>query len=279
MKIGVCVHHGAMRTEEAFAKMTEKGIHYCQFVSWNPSLWTDEEREHILAAAKKYDVTITAFWCGWTGPVAWNFYEGQETLGLVPIAYRHQRMNEILAGAKFAKSLGLNTVITHAGYLPENPYDPNYASLLVCLRHIAQTLREDGQEFLFETGQETPVTLLRTIEDIGLDNVGINLDTANVILYGKANPVDALDVFGKYVRGVHCKDGLYPTNGRELGMEVKIGAGKANLRACIRKLHELGYDRTLTIEREIEGAQQDIDIIEAKALLEQYVKEAEENAE
>ena len=134
----------------------------------------------------------------------------------------------------------------------------------------------DGQAFLFETGQETPVTLLRTIEDIGCDNVGVNLDTANVILYGKANPVDALDVFGKYVRGVHCKDGLYPTNGRELGKEVKIGSGKANLREVIRKLHKLGYAGTLTIEREIEGAQQDADILEARELLSNYVKEAEE---
>lgn len=278
MQIGVCVHHNAKKTDEAFAKMVANGFTCCQFISWDPTLWTEEEREHILAAVKKHNVTITAFWCGWTGPVAWNFYEGQETLGLVPVAYRHQRMNEILAGAKFAKSLGLDTVITHAGFLPENPYDPNYSGLLVCLRKIAETLKADGQDFLFETGQETPVTLLRTIEDIGLDNVGINLDTANVILYGKANPLDALEVFGKYVRGVHCKDGLYPTNGRELGMEVKIGEGKANLRGCIKKLHELGYTGTLTIEREIEGAQQDIDILASKELLEGYVKEAEASA-
>ena len=228
-------------------------------------------------AAEKYHITITAFWCGWTGPVVWNFYEGQETLGLVPTAYRHQRMNEILSGAQFAKSLGVRTIVTHVGFLPENPYDPHYPALLVCLRKIAETLKADGQDFLFETGQETPVTLLRTIEDIGFDNVGVNLDTANVILYGKANPVDALDVFGKYVRGVHCKDGLYPTNGRDLGKEVKIGEGKANLREVIRKLYHLGYKGTLTIEREIEGEQQDLDIIEARDLLMQYVKEAEES--
>lgn len=276
MRIGVCVGHQAQKTDEAFGKMAKNGFSCCQFISWNPTLWTEEEREHILAAAKKYDITITAFWCGWTGPVAWNFYEGQETLGLVPTAYRHQRMSEILAGAKFAKSIGVNTVVTHVGFLPENPYDPHYPALLVCLRKIAETLKADGQDFLFEAGQETPVTLLRTIEDTGFDNVGINLDTANVILYGKANPVDALDVFGKYVRGVHCKDGLYPTNGRELGKEVKIGEGKANLREVIRKLHALGYTGTLTIEREIEGAQQDVDILEARELLASYVTEAEE---
>ena len=75
---------------------------------------------------------------------------------------------------------------------------------------------------------------------------------------------------------MHCKDGLYPTNGRELGKEVKIGSGKANLREVIRKLHKLGYAGTLTIEREIEGAQQDADILEARELLSNYVKEAEE---
>ena len=277
MDVGVCVGHQALKTEEAFFKMKQNGFSCCQFISWNPSLWTSEEREHILMAAEKYDITITAFWCGWTGPVVWNFYEGQETLGLVPTAYRHQRMNEILSGAQFAKSLGVRTIVTHVGFLPENPYDPHYPALLVCLRKIAETLKADGQDFLFETGQETPVTLLRTIEDIGFDNVGVNLDTANVILYGKANPVAAVDVFGKYVRGVHCKDGLYPTNGRDLGKEVKIGEGKANLREVIRKLYHLGYKGTLTIEREIEGEQQDLDIIEARDLLMQYVKEAEES--
>ncbi len=278
MQIGVCVHHNAMKTREAFQKMTESGFSCCQLVSWNPTLWTDEEAEHILSAAKEFGVTITAFWCGYTGPVIWNFYEGQETLGLVPVAYRHQRMNELLAGAAFAKKLGVSDVVTHVGYLPENPYDPNFAGVVVCIRHIADKLKESNQNFLFETGQETPVTLLRTIEEIGRDNVFINLDTANLILYGKGNPVDALDVFGKYVKGLHCKDGRFPTNGRELGEEVPIGEGKANLRAVIQKLHALSYTGTLTIEREIEGAQQDVDILNARALLQSYIKEAEEEA-
>ena len=74
---------------------------------------------------------------------------------------------------------------------------------------------------------------------------------------------------------MHCKDGYYPTNGRELGVEVKIGQGKANLKECIKKLHALGYTGSLTIEREIQGAQQDIDILEARDLLTEYVKAAE----
>ena len=99
--------------------------------------------------------------------------------------------------------------------------------------------------------------------DTGLMNVGINLAPANLIMYGKANPVDALDVFGEYVMGVHAKDGKYPTNGNELGVETRIGEGKVNFPAFIAKLKEVGYDGAVTIEREISGEEQIRDIKES----------------
>ncbi|MFO8212519.1 hypothetical protein R2K36_34225, partial [Pseudomonas aeruginosa] len=78
---------------------------------------------------------------------------------------------------------------THVGFLPENPHDPMYAGLIDALREVAQHLKKNGQYLLFETGQETPVAILRAMEDIGTGNLGVNLDTGNLILYGKANPV------------------------------------------------------------------------------------------
>ena len=108
---------------------------------------------------------------------------------------------------------------------------------------------------------------------MGCDNLGINLDTANLILYGKANPVDALDVFGRYVRNLHAKDGLYPTNGHDLGTEVRLGDGKVDFRALFQKLKELGYDSYVTIEREIEGPEQAADILYAKEYLEKIISE------
>ena len=136
------------------------------------------------------------------------------------------------------------------------------------MRYLARILKSRGQYFLFETGQEAPVTLLRTIEDIGTDNLGINLDPANLLMYGLGNPIDALSVFGQYVRNVHGKDGLCPTNGRLLGPEVPIGQGMVNYPAFIAKLKSIGYDRYITIEREISGDQQIKDIQAAKQLLE-----------
>ena len=139
-----------------------------------------------------------------------------------------------LTNAGFARDIGVTDVITHVGFIPENPNDPEFESIVLTLRHICKTIGEFGQYFLFETGQETPTTLLRTIEEIGTGNLGVNLDTANLILYGRGNPVDALDVIGKYVRNTHMKDGFYPVSGRSLGKEVPLGEGKVNVREFIK---------------------------------------------
>ena len=93
--------------------------------------------------------------------------------------------------------------------------------------------------------------MLRCFEKVGTDNLGVNLDTANLILYGKANPVDALDVFGKYVRNLHAKDGRYPVNGHDLGMETPIGQGKVDFYGVFQGLRELGYQGDVIIEREL----------------------------
>ena len=183
------------------------------------------------------------------------------------------RVEQLCAGADFAHWLGITDVVTHMGFIPENPNDPNFASFCVAVRTVAQHLKAQGQWLLFETGQETPVTMLRCFEQVGCDNLGVNLDTANVILYGRANPVDALDVFGRYVRNLHAKDGLYPVNGHDLGREVKIGEGKVDFKALFEKLKALGYTSHVTIEREIEGEQQLRDILESRAYLQRVLNE------
>ena len=101
--------------------------------------------------------------------------------------------------------------------------------------------------------------------------MGINLDPANLIMYGKANPVDALEVFGEYVRGIHGKDGRYPTDGHQLGAEVPLGQGKVNYPAFIAKLKEIGYQGDITIEREISGEEQKKDIRLAKEILDRLL--------
>lgn len=272
MKIGTCVIVSSMEgIEEKFSTLQKNGFDSCQLVCWNPSVWTDENAVILKNLLPKYGITVSAFWCGWEGPKEWNFYDGQLTLGLVPAEYRQMRIQNLCDGADFAHKLGITDVVTHMGYIPENPYDPNFSSFCVAVRTVATHLKKNNQYLLFETGQETPVTMLRCFEKAGCDNLGVNLDTANLILYGKANPVDALDVFGKYVRNLHAKDGRYPTNGHDLGEETKIGEGKVDFRALFQKLHELGYDSHVTIEREIDGDQQLMDILDSRNYLQKII--------
>ena len=274
MRIGTFIHYNdTALLESQFQTLVNTGFDCCQLGCWHPELFTEENAAIIEGLLKQYGITVSAFWCGWEGPKVWDFYGGQLTLGLVPAEYRFARMKNLCDGADFAKRLGITDMVTHMGYIPENPYDPNFPALCNAIKVVAKHLKQNGQFLLFETGQETPVTMLRCFEEVGCDNLGINLDTANLILYGKANPVDALDVFGKYVRNIHAKDGLYPTNGHDLGKETRIGDGKVDFKALFTKLRELGYDSYVTIEREISGEAQTRDILHAKEYLEAILRE------
>jgi sugar phosphate isomerase/epimerase len=217
-------------------------------------------------------IRISSFWAGWSGPAVWDFYDGPLTLGLVPLTFRSARMKELLAASDFAEKIDITDVITHVGFLPENPNDPDYHGVIAALRYLCGYMKAKKQYFLFETGQETPTTLVRAIEDIGTGNLGINFDTANLILYGKANSVDAAEIFGKYVRNLHCKDGEFPTCGEELGNEVPLGQGKAGIAKVLEILWANGYTGHLTIEREISGDEQIKDIVAARDLLENIAK-------
>ena len=269
LRIGVISSLG-----EGPRKVIEKahglGLTGTQLACWDPTLYTDEAAAETVAASKQFDVEVNTVWAGGGGSTAavWNFYEGPKTIGIVPRVDRPERIAGLKAGADFAKKIGVRSITTHVGFIPEDPNDDLYKEVVVSLKEVTSYCAGLGLEFWFETGQETPVTLLRTIQDVGADNMGINLDPANLILYGKANPVDALDVFGPYVRGIHAKDGLYPTDGQSLGKETPLGEGKVNFPRLMEGLRQHNFDGHLTIEREISGPQQIEDIKAGIKLLE-----------
>lgn len=199
---------------------------------------------------------------------SWNAYLGPKTIGLVPVAFRANRLQEMVEAIPFAKKVGAPSMTSHVGYLPENPNDPNYIGTIVALKVLCTALKNNGMSFNFETGQETPTTLLRAIVDIELDNVGINLDPANLITDGKANPCDAMDTIGAYIRGIHVKDGLYPTNGQDDGDETRVGEGRVDFPRLVKLLNEYKYSGPFTIEREIpESDRQTSDILGAMKVI------------
>ena len=258
MEIGVI--NGLHNEGRCFDMMKQIDLHVCQLSCWDSSLATKAVADTVIEESKAAGVRVCAVWAGWPPPAEWNFTAGPVTLGLVPPQYREERIKALKQWADFAVWIGAPAIITHCGFIPENMTSPSYQPVVDAIKEVAVYCEERGLGFWFETGQETPVVLLRTIEKIGTGNLGINLDPANLIMYGKANPIDALDVFGKYVRNIHVKDGMYPTNVDHLGIEVPAGQGKVRYPEFIAALKNIGFTGELIIEREISGEEQIRDI-------------------
>jgi L-ribulose-5-phosphate 3-epimerase len=254
--------------DAALAKVHELGLPTCQVYI---EQFEDGLAERLTKALEKYRTEATSVVVGGPGKEVWDFYEGPVTIGLVPRETRAARIAHIKKASEFAKGCGVAAVQTHCGFIPENPNDPLYKETVTAMREVAEYCRRNGQNFRYETGQETPITLVRAIRDAGLDNQGVNFDLANLILYGKANPVDAIEILAPYVQGIHAKDGLWPTNPKDLGEEVAIGKGKVDFPRIIARLKELKYPGAVTIEREISGPQQMEDVHSAKEYLQKLI--------
>jgi len=254
--------------EAAMAKVHDLGLPTCQAFAddFEPGLVV-----RLRQALDKHGIEATALVVGGPGKEVWDFYQGPLTIGLVPRETRAARIAHLKKASDFAKQCGIPAVQTHCGFIPENPNDPVYKETVTAMREVGAYCKRNGQNFRYETGQETPITLVRAIQDVGLDNQGVNFDLANLILYGKGNPADAIELLGPYVQGIHAKDGVWPTSPKNLGEEVPIGKGKVDFPRIIARLKELDYRGAVTIEREISGPQQVEDVRAAKAYLESLI--------
>ena len=254
--------------DAAMAKVRDLGLPTSQ-------VFVDEFEMELVGrlrqALEKHQIEATSLVVGGPGKEVWDFYQGPLTIGLVPRETRAARIEHIKKASDFAKQCGIQAVQTHCGFIPENPNDLVYKETIAAMKEVVGYCKHNGQNFRYETGQETPITLVRAIQDVGLDNQGVNFDLANLILYGKANPVDAIELLGPFVQGIHAKDGMFPTNPKELGKEVPIGKGKVDFPRIIERLKQLNYRGAVTIEREISGPKQVEDVRDAKLYLEKLI--------
>jgi sugar phosphate isomerase/epimerase len=219
----------------------------------------------------KHGIVATAAEVVGPGPLVWDFLNGPSTIGLVPRATRAARIDALKQTSDFAKLLGIPRIQTHCGFIPEDPKNPLYDEAVVAIREVAKHCAGNGQDFLMETGQETPTTMSRAVQDVDQPNLGVGLDTANPILYGKANPVDAAGIIGPHVRSIHAKDAKWPSDPMKLGEEVLIGTGDVDFEKVFTILHNVGYAGTVTIERETHGPQQIADVKKEKLYLERIL--------
>ena len=177
----------------------------------------------------------------------------RRTGGVVPDEYWDKNWDLAKAAAATAKAMGLKQVSTHAGFLPHEPSDPNFDKLSLRVAKLAELFAENGASLLLETGQETAETLLVFLEEMrnrGAQNVAVNFDPANMLLYDMDDPTEALRQLVPYVQQVHVKDGKRTAVKGQWGDEVVVGMGEVDWVAFVRILAQADFDGSYVFERE-----------------------------
>jgi sugar phosphate isomerase/epimerase len=219
-----------------------------------PSLWGRFAED--CAAAK---ITLVSGMFGTVGEDYSTLESIRRTGGLVPDHTWAENWRNILATVEIAKQLGLLLVTFHAGFLPHEEHDPAFGKLYDRCARVADLFADHGINLGFETGQETAITLRAFLEKLNRPNVGVNFDPANMILYDKGDPIQALRVLGPWLKQCHLKDAVKTKVPGTWGEEVPLGSGRVDWRAFFRTLRELRFGGYLAIEREA-GQQRVADI-------------------
>ncbi len=209
---------------------------------------------------------VTAF-AGFSGESYASIPICAQTVGFVPRATREERERRIHDIVDFAAALGIPSLAVHIGCVSEDPDDPDRVAVRDLVRRVCDHCDHHGQTFALETGQESAADLLAFLGEVDRPNLGVNFDPANMILYGSGEPLPALELLKDHLLTVHCKDGTWPEQEGEWGIETPLGDGDVNMAVYVDKLRSIGYQGPLTIEREIVGEEQRKDIARAIALL------------
>ena len=174
----------------------------------------------------------------------------KRTGGIVPDQHWQENWRNLQANAALARSLGIRLVTFHAGFLPHDQNDPSFKKLMDRLREVADLFAEYDLDLGLETGQETAETLNEFLETLDRPNVGVNFDPANMILYDKGDPIEALRTLAPWLRQCHIKDATRTKKPGTWGEEVTSGTGEVNWREFFQALNQIGYSGYLAIERE-----------------------------
>jgi L-ribulose-5-phosphate 3-epimerase len=158
-------------------------------------------------------------------------------------------------------------VTFHAGFLPHEESDPAFAKMLRRLAEVADIFAAEKIELGLETGQESAPVLAGLLQKLDRPNVGVNFDPANMILYNKGDPIEAVRTLGPWLRQIHIKDAVKTKTPGTWGEEVTVGEGEVDWRAFFAALRQLDFSGSFVIEREA-GSRRVADIRAAKIVVE-----------
>ena len=255
--------------DDLLAKLRATGIPRVQ-LALDPLRESPKKWENIRTRFSEQGVSIVSGMFGCEGEDYSTLQSIELTGGIAPDATWERNWKNIQATAALSQELGLKLITFHAGFVPHEPQDKNFIKMLCRLNEVADIFERAHIEVGLETGQETAPALSTLLQKLNRRNVVVNFDPGNMILYGKGNPVDALQVLGRHIRQVHVKDAIATKVAGTWGEEVPVGRGQVDWKRFFTRLNELEFRGPVVIERE--ACNQRIeDIRQAKRVVEPYL--------
>jgi sugar phosphate isomerase/epimerase len=254
--IGVCSWSLQVKSVPELRTLLDRlGVNVIQIACGDPHHASWEEGDAMPAAAKAAGFEMTAAMLGFPGEDYTTPQTIKETGGFGNPATRAERLERLQWALQRALELGVNLLTLHGGFLPE-PEDPARKAFLDTLGQAAALAQAQGITLGLETGQETADLLRRTLDDLRCDNVKVNFDPANMLLYDMGDPIRAVEILGPDICSVHCKDANRPTTPGDWGEEVPLGQGQVGMARFVETLKRAGYTGPLVIEREVGNQEQ-----------------------
>ena len=263
-RIGVC-SWSLQPTSPAdlVAKVKACGLSRVQ-LALNPLQRGDWDEGETVAALAAGEIELESGMLQTHGEDYTSLVTIRETGGVRQDRYWRKNIEAARETALLAQRLGLGLVTFHAGFLPEDPADPERIKMIRRLREFCEIFSAVDVKLGLETGQESASTLLEVLQDLDHPAAGVNFDPANMVLYGMGEPQAALEELREHVLQIHIKD-AQPSNHRdEWGLEVRVGSGAVNWPPFVALARKLGV--ALMIEREA-GEQRVADITAARKLI------------
>jgi sugar phosphate isomerase/epimerase len=212
------------------------------------------------SAAEDQDFAVSAVFAAFEGESYADMPTVQRTVGFIPAGTRASRKDRSKHVIDTAAAMGVPIFACHIGFVPEDESSSDFQAVRDLVAELCDHASQYGVTFALETGQETARAMMHFIDSVNRPNLKINFDPANMILYGTAEPIGALEAMAPRVVSVHCKDGNWPEKDKPgtLGTEMPLGEGSVGMDRFVAKLKQIGYRGPLVIEREV-SLDQDMD--------------------
>lgn len=258
-RLGVCSWSLRPRTpEQLIEAVRDLGISVVQ-LALTPHRDSTEAWDDAPKKLRDAGIRIASGMFGTVGEDYATLESIRETGGLLPDEHWQANLEIARDVAQIARDNDIELISFHAGFIPHDQNDPLFATMLERIRTVADCYAEHGLQLLFETGQETADDLLTFLNVLDRKNVGVNFDPANMILYAKGDPIEALAKLLPHIKQVHIKDALPTQTPGTWGSEVVVGDGAVGWQAFMQTLRDSNYTGDLIIEREAgENRQGDI---------------------